>query len=169
LETLRARLGRRSWMADAVLDRLVREGELEIVEGIVATRGWKPRSAGGEVEVDRVVAALRAAALSPPSTGDLARALDLRDPTGALRVAAGQGLVQAVEHDRYYAAEALERFTEILREVGQGGSEIQPAALRERTGLSRKYLIPLLEWSDRTGVTCRDSGGTRRLAASRAG
>jgi selenocysteine-specific elongation factor len=33
--------------------------------------------------------------------------------------------------------------------------EITPSSLRDHTGLSRKYLIPLLEWADRTGVTRR--------------
>jgi hypothetical protein len=35
-------------------------------------------------------------------------------------------------------------------------------AVRDATGLSRKYLIPLLEWADRSGITFRD-GDVRHL------
>jgi hypothetical protein len=40
--------------------------------------------------------------------------------------------------------------------------------LRDRFGLTRKYLIPLLEWADRRGVT-RRAGDARVLARLTAG
>jgi len=40
--------------------------------------------------------------------------------------------------------------------------------LRDRLGLTRKYLIPLLEWADRRGIT-RRSGDARTLARLTAG
>src|SRR5437773_835866 len=43
-----------------------------------------------------------------------------------------------------------------------------PAVLRDRLGLTRKYLIPLLEWADRRGVT-RRAGDARVLARLTAG
>jgi selenocysteine-specific elongation factor len=41
-----------------------------------------------------------------------------------------------------------------VQQVGRSG-DVAPGALRERTGASRKYLIPLLEWCDRQRVTIR--------------
>jgi hypothetical protein len=66
-----------------------------------------------------------------------------------------------VERDRYYARVPLARFVEALREAG-AGVEIVPSELRQRLGISRKYLIPLLEWADLKGVTSWD-GRVRRL------
>jgi len=43
-----------------------------------------------------------------------------------------------------------------------------PAVLRDRLGLTRKFLIPLLEWADRRGITRRD-GDARTLARLTAG
>ncbi|TFG42860.1 MAG: hypothetical protein E4H41_10250, partial [Gemmatimonadales bacterium] len=40
--------------------------------------------------------------------------------------------------------------------------DITVSVIREKTGLSRKYLIPLLEWADRQGIT-RRNGEVRRL------
>src|SRR5256885_4672182 len=51
--------------------------------------------------------------------------------------------------------------------LGELGSAT-PAVLRDRFGLTRKYLIPLLEWADRRGVT-RRSGDARVLARLTAG
>jgi glycosyltransferase involved in cell wall biosynthesis len=80
-----------------------------------------------------------------------------------LRLAAARGRVEAVERDRYYAREALERFTEVLNDLGRAGVII-PATIRDRLGISRKYLIPLLEWADGQGITVREGDG-RRLKA----
>jgi selenocysteine-specific elongation factor len=75
-----------------------------------------------------------------------------------LRLAAASGRVEAVERDRYYAREALEQFTGVLHELGQEGS-IVPGKIRDRLGISRKFLIPLLEWADAHGITIRVGEG----------
>ena len=83
------------------------------------------------------------------------------DMAAILRLAASQGLLQRVTPERYIASSELRRFAEVVREVGAEG-EVKVAALRDRLGLSRKHLIPLLEWSDRARVTVR-RGDTRVL------
>ena len=95
--------------------------------------------------------------------GGLVRVKDLR---GALRIGVDRGLVEAVEQDRYLAAPALAQAADAIRAAGQGNVEIQPAAIRDRIGLSRKHVIPLLEWADRKGITWRDREGRRRLKPS---
>jgi selenocysteine-specific elongation factor len=49
-------------------------------------------------------------------------------------------------------------------EAGAAG-DITPALLRDRLGISRKFLIPLLEWADRQGITRRI--GESRVLGSR--
>jgi len=102
-----------------------------------------------------------------PNAVELADRLGIRDAEAGLRQAAIEGHVVLVERGRYLSFEALEGFTSLLREVGSAG-EITPGAVRDRSGLSRKYLIPLLEWADRTGITRRE-GERRRLLAPFAG
>ena len=41
----------------------------------------------------------------------------------------------------------------------EGENERNPSQLREALGLSRKYLIPLLEYCDRVGHTTRSGAG----------
>ena len=163
VETLRRALGDDDWMAAAALDVLTKGKQIRVVEGLATKTGFTARSGGGDAEVEQAVEALRVAGLAPPTVPELERQLGLRDLRGALRVAAGRGLVEAIETDRYGATSVLEQFAAVLRDLGAGGAEISPQLVRERTGLSRKFLIPLLEWADRKAVTRRDADGKRTL------
>jgi selenocysteine-specific elongation factor len=110
-----------------------------------------------------MVARLEAAGLAPPSVPELAQLVGRPDLPAILLIAEASRRVEAVERDRYYSRTALEAFTRAVKEAGAGG-EVTVGRLREALGLSRKFLIPLLEWSDRQGLTVR-SGDTRRLRA----
>ena len=161
LETLRRSIRAATWVTDAALQDLASERRLTAVDGLVRTPEFRPRVTGGHAEVDRVVAAVTRAGLTPPTLAELETLTGRGDVGAALRIAAGQGRVVAVERDRYYSVESLEVFASAVRTFG-GEQEITPAGLRERLGLSRKFLIPLLEWADATGLTIR-TGDSRRL------
>lgn len=161
LETLRHSLRVPDAVAEAALADLVRAGRMRRHAGLAAIAGFAPRVAGGDAAVDEIVAVLQAAGLTPPSVAELERQTGRPDTAAILRLAASAGRVEAVERDRYYHRAALEGFVETLREWGAG--EIVPSDLRQRLGISRKYLIPLLEWADAKGFTTRD-GGVRRAA-----
>jgi selenocysteine-specific elongation factor len=165
LETLRHSLSGPDWLGAAALEALAAAGRIELRQSRAWIAGFSPRVAGGEAELERVVAIVRRAGLAPPSVAELERETGRQDIAAVLRLAAARGQVEPVERDRYYDGEALRRFAETLRELGRGG-EIQPAAVRDRLGISRKFLIPLLEWADGRGITVR-SGDGRRLASAR--
>lgn len=63
--------------------------------------------------------------------------------------------------DRHYAASVLAEVARRVRGYFDTAPELDPAAFKELTGLSRKTAIPLLEWLDARGVTRRV--GDRRL------
>jgi selenocysteine-specific elongation factor len=161
LETLRRMLKGPEWLAGAGIEAAVGARRLSVDGGTARLVGFEPRVAGGEAGIDKLVQVLRQAGLAPPTVGELERETGRRDVAATLRLAAGRGLVEAVERDRYYAVEALQAFAAALEEIGRAGP-IQPPAVRERVGVSRKFLIPLLEWADSRGITVR-SGDARRL------
>ena len=70
-----------------------------------------------------------------------------------------EGAVVPVESDRYYDASALTALVDRLRNGMVAGREYTPSELRDVIGLSRKYLIPFLEYCDRRGITERRSTG----------
>jgi selenocysteine-specific elongation factor len=165
LETLRHSLGAGHLVVEAALNDSIRAGRLRRIDGVVTLAGFVPRVAGGDPEIDRVVGLLLEANLTPPSVPELERSSGRRDVLAVLRLAAARGRVEAVERDRYYTREALDQFTSVLTELGAQG-DIVPSAIRDRLGITRKYLIPLLEWADDKGITVRVGEG-RRLRGSR--
>jgi selenocysteine-specific elongation factor len=160
LATLRHTLRAEPLIVEAALSDFARAGRLRVRDGLVVLAGFVPRVAGGDAEIDRVVRILTEAHLSPPSVAELERSTGRRDLLAMLRMAAARGQVEPVERDRYYVRAALDEFIEVLSEMGQQGPII-PAAVRDRLGISRKYLIPLLEWADARGITVRDGEGRR--------
>jgi selenocysteine-specific elongation factor len=161
LETLRRGLRAPDALAERAVTDLTSAGRIRVADGVATLSGFVPRVEGGDAEIDRVVRILEEAGLSPPTMGELEEQTGRRDVAAILRLAAQAGKVEAVERERYYARPALDRFTATLAEIGRESS-IAPAALRDRLGISRKYLIPLLEWADAKGITER-VGDARRL------
>jgi selenocysteine-specific elongation factor len=120
---------------------------------VVASPGFKPVVRADAALVERVVSSVTSAGFTPPSWSELA-AEHGPATDAALREAIRSGRLVAVERDRAWSPGSVERFTLLVREVGRTG-EVSPGALRDRTGASRKFLIPLLEWCDRQRVTIR--------------
>jgi hypothetical protein len=79
---------------------------------------------------------------------------------------AREGMLVGVEPDRYYLAATVDGLLVRLREGMRADAEYGPAELRELLGFSRKFLIPFLEFTDRSGVTLRDAAGRRRRAGT---
>jgi selenocysteine-specific elongation factor len=161
LEALRRELRGPDWLVEALLAEHTTGGGIEVEGALVRERGYRPQVPNGDAELERLVRAVSDGGLAPPTLGELEARFGRRDVAALLRLAAGQGRVVPVERDRYFSPEALEQFLAAVREAGAGGA-ITPAGLRNRLGLSRKFLIPLLEWSDARGVTVR-TGDARRL------
>ena len=161
LETLRHGLRTPALLVDQALADAAAAGRVRLAGGLAVQSGFVPRVDGGDAEIDRLVRILEEADLAPPSLAELAQQTGRQDVGAILRLAAQAGRVEAVERERYYARPALERFAGALADIGRD-SLIGPAAIRDRLGISRKFMIPLLEWADAKGITER-VGDQRRL------
>jgi selenocysteine-specific elongation factor len=159
LQTVRAQLSGRPELIDDAIRVAVEEGRIEIEAGIVRRSGWVPRLSGDQASLkSRLVEVLRAAGAEPPSVAELTSA---NGPAVAqlLRLLEREGAVIPVDSERYYEVGALTLLVARLRKEMVGGREYSPSELREVIGLSRKYLIPFLEYCDRRGITERRSVG----------
>jgi selenocysteine-specific elongation factor len=154
-------------LTDLAERRLVAGGHIERDTSLVRRTGWAPHLQGEAEQLRReLLDTLQRAGGEPPSVGELAAEHPGADVAGLLRLLAREGLVVAVAKDRFYESGALkseqERVVAVLTELGAA----TPAALRERLGRSRKWLIPLLEWCDTQGITLR-KGDQRVLGSAR--
>jgi len=167
LQALRASVTAPSPVLDLLVEHGVKKQAWELAEGGAAVRkpGWqaalKARAgdAGG-----RLAQRLAEARWQLPTVAELQR--EFSDPSVPALLAhlAREGSVERVDQERYALKQALDEFRraveDTLRELGTA----TPAQFRDRLGLTRKYLIPLLEWADRRGITSR-KGDTRVLRA----
>ncbi|MFN2317293.1 MAG: SelB C-terminal domain-containing protein, partial [Gemmatimonadales bacterium] len=162
LGTLRQVIKAPDWVIGAALQSLEKRGELVVADGLVRLPGFEPSVAGGSPLLERIAEQLEASGLTPPTVTELAATLKAAEVEAALRLLARAGRIERLEQDRYFTTAALAVFTEAVRGVAaEHEGEVTPGALRDRLGLTRKYLIPLLEWSDRQGHTRRN--GDRRV------
>ncbi len=153
----------------AVVDRLVAAGTIELVDGLLRKPGWTPKASGrDETSLRWLQDRLQDAGREPPSVGELRDELAGQDPIPFLRILERNGVVVQVEPDRFYATDAVAGMMQELRDGMQGGGEYAPAQLREMLGISRKFLMPFLEFCDRRHLTERRPNG-RVLARRQAG
>jgi selenocysteine-specific elongation factor len=148
-------------VADAVLDLGVRKRVLEVAGTVVRSPGWVPTADAAASA--RLAARLAAAHWQIPTVAELEAELG-GVPVRALLVhLTRSGGVAQVDRERYAAPAALATFRAALDAALAELGQATPAQLRDRFGLTRKYLIPLLEWADRSGIT-RRAGDARTLA-----
>jgi selenocysteine-specific elongation factor len=160
LQTIRTRLAGRSELVDDAVRTAASNGHIETIEsGLVRRTGWKPTLSNDQTDLKATLAnALRTAGAEPPSLGDLSSAHG-SSVVPIMRMLEREGTVVPVESDRYYDAGALTALVDRLRDGMVAGREYTPSELRDVIGLSRKYLIPFLEYCDRRGITERRSTG----------
>ena len=158
-QSVRARLGAHPELADVLLREAVAAGTLELDGGVVRRGGWKPTLGVSDAAAhEAILATLRTAGREPPSTAELA-ALHGGATTALLRLLEREGQVVQVEPERYYGREALDALMQALRGAMAPERVYGPSELREVLGVSRKFLIPLLEYADRTHITDRHVDG----------
>lgn len=151
-------------IVDAVVDLGVRKGLLELGGGVVRRPGWSASLDRGASDARAAIAGrIAAAQWEIPTVAELEREFAGAPVRALLAHLAREGGVEQVDQERFAAPAALagfrSRLESVLAELGQA----TPAELRSQFGLTRKYLIPLLEWADRHGVTER-RGDVRVLA-----
>jgi selenocysteine-specific elongation factor len=162
---LRTRLRVVEAVVDAVLDDLVAAGEIVLDQGDVRLADFTARLSDRQRNLAAaLVGRLTAAGSEPPAVDELA--IELGAPAAEVasvcRVLARQGELVAVEGNRYFLRSTV---TALVMQVTGGmsmGEDYGPAELREFLGLTRKFLIPFLEYCDREGYTIRNELGRRR-------
>jgi selenocysteine-specific elongation factor len=130
-----------------------------VASGTAARSGWAPTpSVQHESMLQTLVSQLDGFGAEPPSVGELSATIG-SDAGELLRYLERNGRAVQVEQDRYYAPGHLMSLVGRLQGLLAGGVALGPAELREGLGLSRKYLIPFLEYCDRVGYTNRVAAG----------
>ncbi|MFN2572050.1 MAG: selenocysteine-specific translation elongation factor [Gemmatimonadales bacterium] len=167
LQALRATVSAPAVVLDLLVEHGVRKQAWEVVEGGAYVRkpGWQAalRERAGDAG-GKLAQRLAEARWQLPTVSELQR--EFSDPSVPALLAhlAREGSVERVDQERYALKQALEEFRRAVEDTLRELGEATPAQFRDRLGLTRKYLIPLLEWADRRGITSR-KGDSRILRA----
>jgi selenocysteine-specific elongation factor len=175
LEALRAAVRGRAGadvpaaVVDLVLDWASRKQAIEVVASSARRPGWSASVDGGATE--RLLGQLETSQWRIPTVAELEQSLPGVPVQGLLVHLTRSGGVEQVDRERFTVPRTLETFRIALEASLAELGSATPSQLRDRLGLTRKYLIPLLEWADRKGITSRqgDARQAARLTAPSSG
>lgn len=150
----------------AVVAGLVRRGQLRTAEGdVVSAPDFVPQVLVSESDCATVAALLAQAGLAAPTPAVMANTLGW--PAAKLHDALGQlvraGQAQRIAEDYVADAAAVERACNDVRQAFAGQPTLPTSALKDVLGLTRKHLIPFLEYLDASRLTLRTPSGDRVL------
>ena len=93
--------------------------------------------------------------LQPPSFKEVQKEFPDGNGTGILGVLLKEGILIKVKEDLYFHSKSIEELKEKLISFLQKNGEINTAQIKDLTGASRKYSIPLIEYFDHEQITVR--------------
>ncbi|MDD4587666.1 MAG: selenocysteine-specific translation elongation factor [Heliobacteriaceae bacterium] len=153
----------------ALLATLAQQGVVMVAGNILAAAGFTNTPESGVAgHLELVEGWFAAGGVQPPTPAEVKERL--QQEKGVNPEAADEYLAFLVEErrltklgeDLFFHPKALAHFREAVTAYLAVHGEATVAAIRDATGSSRRYVVPLLEWLDRERVT-RRFGDKRRL------
>ena len=149
-----------------MLEKLIRSGALEAEGELLRLADHRVSLASDQSALrEKLVEAHRAAPMTPPNLKDVLEELGvtLKEAAPVLRLLQQEGALVKVSEGLWYDAAAVEDLKKRTRAWFESHDDLTPGDFKEVTGgLTRKYLIPLLEYFDRERFTMR-VGDRRQL------
>jgi selenocysteine-specific elongation factor len=151
----------------AALDELLKDGFIETEKDRVKIKiAESKRDKDLELLEAQIVKGLLRYGFTPPFVKDLA--LEIKQPEGRLRDVLGrlvfEGKIVKVKGDFYFHRDVIEDLKQKVRSYLTEKKEMTPSDFKSVLDLSRKYMIPLLEYLDEIKVTIRT--GDKRILRS---
>ena len=165
VKELASKLGRRvpEPVVNLSAQRAVNAKRLLREQALLKIPSFKPRAEADPEIRERILSAVRDGGLTPPTTTELERDLDLspksfRELMAAL---ARTGELVHIAPKIYYGREAFDAAAERVLSEARAADGISTQQAKQLLDIPRKYLIPLLETFDKQGLTVFD-GEVRR-------
>ncbi len=155
-------------LADAVIELVTEEGALELADGGVRRPGHRARLTREQEDVTHeLLRTFAEGGLGPPLLDEFPESLrERRDFWPLVRRLEQEGMVRQVSDGLFIVTPELAAAEERIRSALKGRSGLGPADFREVLPVTRKHLIPLLNYFDGRGVTLRTGDG-REVPADR--
>jgi len=142
-----------------LLEGLVSRGEIEELGPLIKRPGFSVRLTPREQEQKkRLEEFILSEGLCPPSENDLAEAMDFaaEELRQFLKLLQYEKAVERLPDNLYFHVKSKDMLRQELRRYFTDHRELEIGQFKDIIGGSRKYAIPLLEYTDQLGWTRRD-------------
>ncbi|MEA3486215.1 MAG: selenocysteine-specific translation elongation factor [Thermodesulfobacteriota bacterium] len=159
-EELRTTLG--GYIDPRLFNKAIRDlednGKIVAEKENVRIEGHRVNLKDKEIQLREEIAGIyRDSGLTPPSTKEIMEKFskERKTVTDILAVMTNAKALVRVNEDLYFYKESIDRLKKDYRELLIRDGKASPASFKEMTGLSRKFIIPLMEFFDKTKLTIR--------------
>jgi len=154
-----------SKLFNLVLNQMIKDQQIVQEEKTVRLASHQVSLGRDQADIrDKIIAIYREGGLQPPYFRDVVKELAV-SPAHAkdvLMLLIEEGKIVKTKDDLYFYAAAVDALKRKLVEFLKANGEIDTPRFKEMTGVSRKYVIPLIEYFDTSNVTLR-VGDSRKL------
>jgi selenocysteine-specific elongation factor len=148
-----------------ILNQMVKNKEIVQEEDRVRLSSHKVSLGVDQADIKKeITVAYLSCGLTPPYFKDIINSLNIEQSRAkdVLMLLINEGLIIKVKEELYFHAKAIKDLQQKLVDFLVSQGEITTPQFKEMTGVSRKYLIPLIEYFDSQNVTIR-IGDIRKL------
>lgn len=141
-----------------ILENLTETKAVGIEQDIIHLFDHRPSLAKEHEEIEsRILHTYKLAGLTPPYFKDVSAGLtgNVNQQREVLELMLNKNILVRVKDDLYFHHQALEGVKKQILDHFHETKELTTPRFKEMTGLTRKYLIPLLEYFDTQGLTMR--------------
>ena len=148
-----------------IINQMIKENKITAEQSIIRLA---KHSVSLEIDQEdlkqKIAAAYKKAGLSPPYFKELSNTLKIEPKYGkdVLLLLVNKKILIKAKEDLYFHVDAVNALKEKLVNFLETNKELTTPQFKEMTSVSRKYLIPLIEYFDSAKVTIR-IGDIRRL------
>ncbi len=146
-------------LAHFALEKLLRAGKLEAEGDVIRLAGHKVSLASDQnLLKEELLKAHADLGLSPPNLKDVLENLKVsqKEAEPVLKLLQAEKSLTKIKEGLYYHSPALEELLGRVRAWFSDHDDLDPGSFKELSGgLSRKYIIPLLEYLDKEKLTIR--------------
>jgi len=154
-----------SKLFNLALTQMIKENEIVQDENTVRLASHKVSLGVDQTQIrKKILNAYHQSSLTPPYFKELIKTFDIDADRAkdVLMLLVEEGLIIKAKEDLYFYAEAIETLKKRLVDFFETNKELTTPQFKDMTGVSRKFLIPLIEYFDAQNVTIR-IGDIRRL------
>ena len=151
-----------------LMNQMLKDDDISVVEDTVHLASHTVALGADQEDIrDKIIKTYKESGLQPPYFKELGKQLTA-DPSRArdvLNLLVKEGRLVKVKEDLFFDADAVTRLKQRLVEFLTVNGEISTPQFKEMTAVSRKYVIPLIEFFDAQNFTIR-IGDIRKLRKS---